>query len=82
VGFVLDRTGAKPRMRLDGSSEVVEMDVDATSQQHTDLTVHRKGTVIRLGAHGEVEYFAGGRSYATRRDADAEPLTKGPGETR
>ena len=74
TGFVLDRTGKKPRMRLDGTKEIVEMEPEPASRSETALTVHLKGVVMRLGEHGEVTFFRGNEALSMTRDADAEPL--------
>lgn len=74
TGFVLDRTGKKPRMRMDGTKEIVEMDPEPAPRNETALTVHLRGVVMRLGEHGEVTFFRGNEAISMHRDADAEPL--------
>ncbi len=77
VGFVFDRTGPKPKYRLDGTSDVVVLEPKGSSSNgSTDLAVPGYGVVIRIGAYGPVTYFRGPRAEAVpmARDADADPL--------
>lgn len=67
TGFVLDRTGPRVRMQMDGASDVLELD--------SELKLRGRGVVVRFGDSGEVTYFTGIESIAMRRDADADPLS-------
>lgn len=74
LGFVLDRTGPRALLRVDGSTEILELEADTSSAQYTDLDVRGRGTVVRIGRHGEVTYFPGLGAASMHRDADADPL--------
>lgn len=74
TGFILDRTGAKARMQLDGASGIVALDSEAAPFEATSLRAPKGGVVLRVGPRGEVEYYRGNESIGMRRDCDADPL--------
>jgi hypothetical protein len=76
VGFVLDRTGAKPRVRIDGEDRVYELDVVATSPFHTDLVSHERHIGISFLTDGSGISFSGKArgEQPVWRDGDAAPL--------
>jgi hypothetical protein len=78
TGFVFDRTGAKPQIRMDGTSEIIELTPRGAPHGQTDLAHGIQGVIIRVGEDGQVTYFRGPRGDSVRmiRDADAEPLKK------
>ena len=76
VGFVLDRSGPTPKLRMDNESDVVPLTMRKTSQRsfdlinadkHIGLGIDDTGTIIfsKKGAGPNKEVF---------RDADAQPL--------
>jgi hypothetical protein len=79
TGFVLDRTGAEPRLSRDGHDEVLvlrEKPADGGSEY-----VHEGPDVwIRIERHGHVMYQGpdGYRGVDAYRDANARPLSEGP----
>lgn len=74
VGFVLDRTGKKPKLKMDDDAHALELDVMPGSHGDVALTYPVRGTVVLLGDHGEVTFFMNGKAFHMRRDADAAPI--------
>jgi len=76
TGFVFDRTGPKPKLRMDGTTQAVVLEPRPAPLDQTDLVEQGYGVRIRLGRYGEVTFFRGGRgdSVPVARDADAERL--------
>jgi hypothetical protein len=76
TGFVFDRTGAKPKIRMDGTHETLVLEPKSAPLDQTDLVEQGYGVRIRLGQYGQVIYFRGPRADSVRvaRDADADPL--------
>jgi hypothetical protein len=76
VGFVLDRTGPTPRVRMDGEERVYVLEVISTSRLHTDFVSHERHIGISFMKDGSGASFSGrGRDeLSIRRDGDAAPL--------
>jgi hypothetical protein len=76
VGFVLDRTGPVPKVRLDGTSEVVNLEIRRTSHTSMDLVSHEKHLGIAVDDDGSVVFSqrGAGPNREMYRDADASAL--------
>ncbi|MCU0659245.1 MAG: hypothetical protein MUF64_29495 [Polyangiaceae bacterium] len=78
-GFVLDRTGEKPKLRIDGANEIIELTVKEDrprgelagySMIGPDGTRH-----LYLSVGGSLRWFKGGKDeLPVTKDKDAEPL--------
>ncbi len=78
VGLVLDRTSDKPKIRMDGSKDIVEAfvedevrggDVVARKYRGADTKI-----ILRVDAHGGVELYRNVGTVHLVRDADADAL--------
>ncbi len=60
VGFVLDRTGQLPLMRMNGSSEVIVLHPYPATRG--DIVMHNKAgdIVLRMTSYGPATYFPDG----------------------
>src|SRR4051812_47431323 len=60
TGFVLDRTGSAPRVRMDGTTEVLELEPQSpATDEHADF-VHTKAHVfLRLESNGRITFARG-----------------------
>ena len=79
VGLVIDRTAAKPRIRWDGSKDIIELtpqeDRDTKGQLLGYHFVSPDGAkVLYLSASGNWVYHRGKDDLPMQRDADAPPL--------
>jgi hypothetical protein len=76
VGFVLDRTGSPPKMRLDGTTEVLPLEVRRTSARSYDLVNHERHIGLSVDDDGSVIYSkrGGGPNREMYLDAEADPL--------
>ncbi|HEU4406331.1 MAG TPA: hypothetical protein VFS43_13785 [Polyangiaceae bacterium] len=77
-GFVLDRTGAKAKLQVDGSKDVVEL-TEEEARKHGDLEGYnyldpagKKRIFISKG--GGLRYFVGGEEYSANHDKGAKAL--------
>jgi hypothetical protein len=77
-GFVLDRTGAKAKLQVDGNGDVVEL-TEEESRRHGDLEGYnyldpagKKRLFISKG--GGLKYFVGGDEYYANHDKGAKAL--------
>ncbi len=75
VGFVFDRLGSRPKLRMDGTAFIIELEPRGVPFGQTDLVTVRGGVLIRLGRSGEVWYFRGNQTFDMIRDADSDPLS-------
>jgi hypothetical protein len=78
VGLVLDRTGERPKVRVDGTADIVEL-TPAEDRFGGELRgYHLKspdGTnVMYLSVSGGLTYYRGRDELGLRRDTDAAPL--------
>ena len=76
VGFVLDRSGPVPKVRIDGTSEVLELEIRRSSRTSTDLVNHDKHIGIAVDDDGSVVFSqrGAGPNKEMHRDGDASPL--------
>jgi hypothetical protein len=77
-GFVLDRTGAKPKLQVDGTKDIVEL-TEEESRQRGTLEGHRYldpagKTRLFISTSGSLKYFAGGDEYYASFDKTVPPL--------
>jgi hypothetical protein len=77
-GFVLDRTGAKAKLQVDGTKDVVEL-TEEESRRHGDLEGHnyldpsgKRRVFISKG--GGLKFFVGGEEYYANHDKSAKAL--------
>ena len=77
VGFVLDRTGPTPKVRIDGEDRVYELEIIRSSRYHTDLVSHERHIGISVATDGPgMTFSAKGRGEQTVvRDGDAATLS-------
>ena len=73
---MLDRTGSRPRLRIDGEDRVYDLETVQTSPFHTDLVSHERHVGISFLTDGTGISFSGkGRGeLPVWRDGDASPL--------
>jgi hypothetical protein len=78
-GFVLDRTGEQPLLKIDGSEEIFALRVER-SKNAVQLIRDDGKIMFGIGAYGELSYYRAGSKDAvpTIRDANAEPLKMVP----
>jgi hypothetical protein len=81
TGLVLDRTGAKPRVRFDGEKDVLEVKLEADRAADYSLTgwrfLHPNGgrLPLYLRSDGSLEWTSpGGQVFPLNSDAPADPL--------
>lgn len=76
VGFVLDRTGAAPKLKMDGTNEVLVLEVERWGSDSNALVNHDKHIGIIVDNDGGVTYSKKGvnPNKPMFRDADAQPL--------
>jgi hypothetical protein len=76
VGFVLDRTGPQPKVRIDGTTEVLPLEIRRTSHTSADLVNHEKNIGISVDDDGSVVFSrrGAGPNKEMYRDGDASPL--------
>ncbi len=77
-GFVLDRTGAKAKLQVDGSGDVIEL-TEEESRRHGDLEGYKYldpagKTRLFISKGGGLKYFVGGDEYYANRDKGAKAL--------
>ena len=75
-GFVLDRTGSKPLLRLDGQNEILVLTPQAGVADGSHLVGDEGTGVAEIGKDASVSLYVEDRNegIASYRDADAEPL--------
>jgi hypothetical protein len=79
VGFVLDRMGERPRMRLDGTTDVIELVMRRETAIGTDFAAPHVGVILRLMKNGDVIYLGGPADPLDMvRDGPAAPLPAPP----
>jgi hypothetical protein len=75
-GFVFDRTGPKPKVRFDGQTDIVELEMEADPKSAGSFFF--KGTDgkpwIHVSEGGSVSLLTSGRPETVLRDTDAKPL--------
>jgi hypothetical protein len=78
VGLVLDRTGARPKVRVDGEKDIVELTMEedrhAGTRRGWYLMAPDGTNVLYLGAEGDVRIFRGRDELLVTSDKAAEPL--------
>jgi len=78
VGLVLDRTGEHPKVRVDGTKDVVELtmveDRYAGELRGHYLKSPTGSNVVYLGANGDISYFTARDKIAMNSDNPADPL--------
>jgi hypothetical protein len=75
-GFVLDRSGAVPRLRFDGSAEIIVLGAESAPLGDTAFRRADGDVLLRIDPAGRITLFdaAHGDGTAATRDADATPL--------
>ena len=78
LGLVLDRTGARPKVRIDGEKDITELTMEedrfAGERRGWYLKSPDGKNVLYLGAHGNLKIFRGRDDLALNSDKPAEPL--------
>lgn len=79
-GVVIDRSGDKPKIKIDGTKDVIELAVEKHEDRRSadadryDLYGPDGKLWMKLGADGSVEFLRDGRTLSLSRDADAPLL--------
>jgi hypothetical protein len=77
-GFVLDRTGAKPKIRMDGQNDIIALNVRedrSAGELRGYYFDHPNGqAVVYLTKSGELRYLHGNDELKVSRDKAAEAL--------
>jgi len=78
LGLVLDRTSARPKVRIDGEKDITELTMEedrhAGERRGWYLKSPDGKNVLYLGAHGNLKIFRGRDELALNSDKPAEPL--------
>jgi hypothetical protein len=78
LGLVLDRTGARPKVRIDGERDITELTMEedrfAGERRGWYLKAPDGRNVLYLGAHGNLKIFRGRDDLALNSDKPADPL--------
>jgi len=77
-GFVLDRTGAKARLQVDGDHDIIELTTEE-DRDHGDLNGYRlvdphDKKRIYISKGGSIRYFLNGDEFGALYDKEAQPL--------
>lgn len=78
-GFVLDRTGAAARLKLDGAADIIELTMEEDRERGGELRGYRfvdpeNKQRIYITTGGGLIYFHGGDEFRVTFDRDAQPL--------
>jgi hypothetical protein len=78
VGLVLDRTGARPKVRIDGEKEITELTMEEDryggERRGWYLKAPDGKNVLYLSAHGSLKIYRGRDELHLNSDKPAEPL--------
>lgn len=79
-GFVLDRTGPKPLLQVDGSKDIIELTVEE-DRDRGELAGYKlvgpdNKRYIYISKGGSLVYFKGGDEFGVTFDKEASPLGK------
>jgi hypothetical protein len=78
VGLVLDRTGARPKVRVDGEKDIIELTMEEDRHGGERRGWYLKApdgkNVLYLGAHGDVRIYRGRDEIVVTSDKAADPL--------
>jgi len=77
-GFILDRSGAKAKLQVDGKPEIVELTEEEVRERerlqgHRYVDPSNKARVF-ISTGGSLTYFVGGDELAASSDKEASPL--------
>lgn len=78
LGLVLDRSGPRPKVRIDGEKDITELTMEedrfAGERRGWYLKAPDGKNVLYLGAHGNLKIFRGRDDLALNSDKPADPL--------